>query len=136
MRLLWLPDVLRAAGLTVVDHVGWQDRARPGDWTPRYGVVHATAAPRSQADATQVAVVRDGRADLPGPIALACVDRTGRWHVLAAGRCNTTLSGTAGPYAGQGNATALGVEACNNNGRDDEPAEPWYWPQYDSYARG
>lgn len=131
MAITWLADVLRDAGLTVVEHSGWKARTVGGIWEPRFGIVHATAAPRSQDDDVQVRVVRDGREDLRGPIANACVDRSGRWHVLAAGRCNTTLAGTAGPYEGQGNTHALGVEACNDN-RD----EPWPAVQYDSYVRG
>lgn len=130
-RLLWLADVLRAAGLTVVEHAGWQTHARPGDWDPLYGVVHATAAPRTQTDSVQIGIVRNGRSDLPGPIANACVDRLGRWHVLSAGRCNTTLAGTAGPYKGLGNTNGLGVEACNDN-----QGEPWPAVQYDAYVRG
>ncbi|HEU4544427.1 MAG TPA: N-acetylmuramoyl-L-alanine amidase [Jiangellaceae bacterium] len=135
--ILWLADVLRAAGLTVVEHAGWTTRTvrdSNGDplvWAPRFGVVHATAAPASQADSVQVAVVRDGRTGLPGPIANACVDRQGHWHVVAAGRCNTTLTGTAGPFEGLGNRYALGVEACNDN-----VSEPWPAIQYESYHRG
>lgn len=131
MRLLWLADELRNAGLTVVEHTGWQTHYRSGTWEPRYGVVHATAAPASQSDDTQVRIVRDGRTDLPGPIANACVDRQGRWHVLSAGRCNTTLTGTAGPFEGLGNSYALGVEACNDN-----RGEPWPSVQWEAYARG
>jgi hypothetical protein len=131
MAITWLADVLRGAGLTVVEHAGWKTRAIDGDWSPRYGIVHATAAPRSQSDTDQIRIVRDGRTGLRGPIANACVDRAGRWHVLAAGRCNTTIEGTAGPYQGLGNTYALGVEACNDN-----VDEPWLAVQYDSYVRG
>jgi len=131
MRITWLADVLRAAGLTVVEHAGWTTRARPGSWEPRFIVAHATAAPVGQADETQVRIVRDGRADLAGPIANACLDRQGRWHVLAAGRCNTTLAGTAGPFEGLGNTNALGIEACNDN-----RGEPWPSVQYQAYVTG
>lgn len=131
MRITWLAGVLRAAGLTVVEHAGWEARAVAGTWEPRFGIVHATAAPAGQDDDVQVRIVRDGRTDLTGPIANACVDRAGRWHVLAAGRCNTTVAGTAGPYDGRGNSGALGVEACNDN-----RSEPWPPVQYDSYVRG
>lgn len=127
----WLADALRGAGLTVIEHAGWQSRGRPGTWTPRFGIVHATAAPASQSDATQIRIVRDGREGLVGPIANACVARNGVWHVLAAGRCNTTIPGTSGPYSGLGNTYALGTEACNDN-RD----EPWPAVQYDAYVRG
>lgn len=131
MTLAWLADVLRGDGLVVVEHGDWRNRHRAGDWSPRYGVVHATAAPRSQSDAVQVAVVRDGRADLPGPIANAVVDRLGRWHIVGGGRCNSTLVGTAGPFAGWGNTYALSTEACNDNA-----GEPWPAAQYESYIRG
>jgi len=131
MTLTWLADELRAAGLVVVEHPGWTTHARPGGWDPRFGVVHATAAPRAQADDVQVRVVRDGRADLPGPIANAVIDRQGRWHVVSAGRCNSTLAGTAGPYRGKGNTYALSTEACNDN-----RGEPWPDVQYASYVRG
>ncbi|MFY1669487.1 N-acetylmuramoyl-L-alanine amidase [Plantactinospora sp. WMMB334] len=131
MALTWLADELRKAGLTVVEHSGWKTHDRPGSWSPTYGVVHATAAPRSQADSVQVRVVRDGRSDLPGPIANAVVDRQGRWHVVSAGRCNSTLTGTAGPYKGRGNSQALSTEACNDN-----RSEPWPAAQYRSYVRG
>lgn len=130
MRVLWLADVLRAAGLTVVEHAGWKTRGWE-PWDPQCGIVHATAAPATQPDSTQVAIVRDGREDLQGPIAVACVDRAGRWHVLASGRCNTTLTGTAGPFEGYGNQRCLGVEACNDN-----RTEPWPAVQYAAYYRG
>ena len=133
--ITWLAEELRRAGLNVVEHANWRDHARPGDWEPRFIVVHATAAPRTQSDSAQVAIVRDGRSDLRGPIANATVDRQGRWHVLSAGRCNTTVAGTAGPFAGLGNTNALGIEACNDNGLAS-PAEPWPAVQYEAYYRG
>lgn len=131
MALTWLADELRKAGLTVVEHTNWKTHDRPGTWSPTYGVVHATAAPRSQKDSVQIGVVRNGRADLPGPIANAVIDRNGVWHLVSAGRCNSTLPGTAGPYKGKGNTNALSTEACNDN-----RGEPWTEKQYQSYVRG
>jgi hypothetical protein len=131
MPATWLADVLRAAGLTVVEHPGWKTRAVAGPWAPTFGVVHATAAPTSQSDATQIRLVRDGHSTLDGPISNACIDHDGRWHVLSAGRCNSTLDGTGGPFKGRGNSQALSVEACNDN-----RTEPWPPAQYDAYARG
>ncbi|MFC6017209.1 N-acetylmuramoyl-L-alanine amidase [Plantactinospora solaniradicis] len=131
MALTWLADELRKAGLTVVEHSNWKTHDRPGSWSPTFGVIHATAAPKSQADSVQISVVRNGRSDLPGPIANATIDRAGVWHVLSAGRCNSTLAGTAGPYKGKGNTYALSTEACNDN-----RSEPWPDVQYRSYVRG
>lgn len=131
MTLTWLADVLRADGLKVVEYPNWKTHDRDGSWSPTYGVVHATAAPRSQLDSVQIRVVRDGRSDLPGPIANAVVDRKGVWHVVGGGRCNSTLVGTAGPFKGLGNTNALSVEGCNDN-----LTEPWPAVQYDAYVRG
>lgn len=130
MRVLWLADVLTAAGLDVVQHDGWRTRGFE-PWSPRYGIVHATAAPRTQPDSTQIAIVRDGHKGLAGPIANAVVDRSGRWHVVASGRCNTAKTGWAGPAAGLGNTHLLGVEACNDN-----VSEPWPAAQYEAYVVG
>jgi hypothetical protein len=130
----WLAEVLadELGDDMVVEHAGWQTHRRPGSWSPVCGIVHATAAPSSQLDSIQIGIVRNGRSDLIGPIANACVDRRGRWHVLSAGRCNTTLAGTAGPFKGVGNTGSLGVEACHNN----IPGTPWPAIQYESYAHG
>jgi hypothetical protein len=134
MRVLWLADTLRRAGVTVVEHDGWQTRGWE-PWEPQYGIVHATAAPRTQSDDRQVAIVRDGHSTLAGPIANACVDRAGTWHVLASGGCNTALTGWGGPANGLGNASLLGVEACNDNGLA-QPPEEWPDVQYDALVLG
>jgi N-acetyl-anhydromuramyl-L-alanine amidase AmpD len=132
----WLAQVLRDAGLQVVEHTNWKVRARPGIWRPEYGVIHATAAPARQPDITQVRLVRDGHSQLSGPIANACIDRAGTWHILSGGKCNSTQTGWAGPWKGHGNSGALSTEACNNNGRTGEPFETWPAHQYQSYVTG
>lgn len=137
MRIDWLAQVLRDAGLTVVEVSGWE-RLGSAMWNPTGGIVHATAdgAARNPVadaadDAAAINVIRNGRADLHGPIANAYQARDGRWHVIAAGRCNTALTGTAGPLRGLGNYHLLGVEHENDN-RD----EPWPAVQYRSAVRG
>lgn len=124
-RLLWLVDELRAAGLAVAEVDGWRTRgAEP--WTPQGAILHATADKARTGDgdrlddAGAVAVIRDGRADLPGPIATAYVNRQGVWWVIASGRCNTVKVGWAGPLKGWGNSRIIGVEAENDN-----RGEPW-----------
>jgi hypothetical protein len=136
-RLLWLADVLRGAGVQVVEVDGWRTRGRE-DWGPIRGVVyHATAdkansGPADQRDdAGAIAVIRDGRPGLSGPIAVAYVNREGVWHIIAAGRCNTVKVGWSGPLRGLGNSSIVGVEAENNNAGED-----WPLVQLDSLRRG
>lgn len=136
-RLLWLPQVLRAAGLTVVEVPGWE-RLGSSDWNPTGGIVHATAdgaaanpVADARDDAAAIAVIRNGRPGLPGPIANAYQARDGRWHAIASGRCNTALVGTAGPLKGLGNSRLLGIEHENDN-----RGEPWPSVQYESAVRG
>ncbi|MEJ5915225.1 peptidoglycan recognition protein family protein [Pseudokineococcus sp. 1T1Z-3] len=54
---------------------------------------------------------RDGRSDLPGPLAQWGVGRTGRIRLIAAGLANHA-GRTFHPY--QGNSRAVGVEVANN----------------------
>lgn len=133
-RLLWLADVLRAAGLTVHEEPGWQTRG--GDtFTPRGLVCHATGSARtSTARADINTIAYTGSATAPAPIAQLYEARNGDWHVIASGRCNHVLTGWAGPFQGLGNTNLLGVEAANNNSLDDP--EPWPYVQYESYVRG
>lgn len=131
MRLLWLPDVLRSAGLVVHEVDGWRDRGS-SSWGPIEGIIcHATAGSRTSTDAGEINVLVNGRPGLSGPIAQLYLSRTGHWHVIASGRSNHALTGWAGPNQGLGNSALLGVEAQHDN-RD----EPWTSVQYDSYARG
>ena len=123
MRLTWLADVLRAASLVVVEDPGWQTRGKP--LVSVQGVVlHHTATPPTALDAGVVRILRDGRADLPGPLCQLGLDRSGRWHVIASGKGNHNGNGRWGNQA-------VGVEAFNNG-----VGEPWSRLQLDSYERG
>lgn len=131
MRVLWLAEVLRAAGLTVVEVDGW--RALGSDqWAPTGGIVHATAdgaAANPVADVADddaaIRVIRNGRPGLAGPIANVYHSRSGVWWVIASGRCNTALTGTAGPLKGLGNVNLLGVEHENDNRGERWPEVQW-----------
>lgn len=135
--LTWLADRLRAAGLSVVEMPGWKTHCRPGPFDPTGLIFHATADAAHTGtgdttdDASAIRVIRDGRSDLAGPIALAYVNRQGVWYVISAGRQNTVKTGWAGPLNGLGNTHVVGVEAENDN-----KGEPWPQVQLDSLRRG
>ena len=129
MRLLWLPDVLRSAGLTVHEVDGWRGRGAD-DWSPRGIVVHETRGSRTSTDAGEISVLLNGSPTAPPPIAQLYLSRTGDWHVIASGRCNHVKVGWAGPFKGVGNSGLLGIEAQHAAG------EPWTDRQYKSYVRG
>lgn len=132
MRITWLPDVLRDAGLTVHTYTGWQTRGSE-QWGPLRGIVcHATAGSRSSTDAGEMRVLWEtGSTSAPVPISQLYLSRTGEWWVGATGRCNHVLVGTKGPHRGYGNASLIGIEAANDN-----RGEPWPAHMLDSYIRG
>lgn len=128
-----LADVLRRAGLDVVEMPGWKTRGRPGDFDPKGVLCHHTAgAGDGYNDAWAMATV--GRPDLSAPLAQLALSRKGVWYVLAAGRANHAgkCKAVGGLTAGDGNEQMLGVEA-QNRGTD---AEDWTPTQYGSYVRG
>ena len=129
-----LGDVLRRAGLTVIELDGWQTRARGSggydDGRPSVVMVHHTASPPSSSgepDALYCALY-----DEDAPLSNLCLDRDGVWWILAAGATNT--NGAGGPLAGvpvdSMNSHAIGIEA--NGGYGDA------WPavQTNAYVAG
>lgn len=129
--LTWLPGVLRAAGLKVVEQPGWKTRGH-GDMGQVLGVLcHHTAGPLKGV-APSLGIVQKGRPDLPGPLAQLVLGRDGTFYVVAAGLC-----WHAGPGAWRGvkagNSHFIGIEAENTGLANDNP-----WPagQLDAYARG
>src|SRR5690554_499132 len=143
MRLLWLPDVLRKAGLTVHEYAGWKSRGysdfgADASVGPRQlmGVIcHATAGSRSSTDAGETRVLWvTGSLSAPAPIAQLYLSRSGEWWVGASGRCNHVAFSQVrptSPLAGAGNSQLIGIEAANDN-----RGEPWPAVQLDSYQRG
>ncbi|ROT31087.1 N-acetylmuramoyl-L-alanine amidase [Micromonospora sp. HM5-17] len=129
MRLLWLPDVLRSAGLTVHEVGGWRDRGS-SSFDPHGIIIHETRGSRTSTDAGEIYVLLNGSPTAPPPIAQLYLSRTGHWHVIASGRCNHVRIGWAGPFKGVGNSGLLGIEAQHALN------EPWTDRQYDSYVRG
>ncbi|MEV0697455.1 hypothetical protein AB0I53_05990 [Saccharopolyspora sp. NPDC050389] len=107
--LVWLADVLRGAGLRVVETDGWRDRAARGARPNRpVGVLnHHTATPASLArPAPTVRMCITGRPDLDGPLCHAVIAFDGTVRMVAAGRANHAGKAKAsGPNpGGDGNA--------------------------------
>jgi hypothetical protein len=124
VRVPWLADVLRDAGLTVVESPGWRGRGR--EMNRVSGIVwHDTVTPRTWSDAAVVRLLRDGYATLPGPLSQLGLDRSLRFHVIADGRCNHN------GYGRWGN-DAIGIETFANGG--GSPKEPWSAGQREAAA--
>lgn len=130
MRLLWLPDVLRAAGLTVHEVQGWRTRGSDSYGPVRGITCHETQGSLRSTDAGEIGVLLNGSATANPPIAQLYLSRSGDWHVVASGTCYHNKIGQAGPNKGYGNDALLGIEAQHAKG------EPWTARQYDSYVRG
>jgi len=134
MRMTWLADVLRAAGLTVVETAGWQTRGRD-TMRPLVVIGHHTATSASTSDANVVALLIKGRSDLPGPLCHLGLDRQGRYHIIAAGKANHAGAGVW-KEANESSET-IGIEAFNFGNSVPFPTrEPWPQVQLDAYDRG
>lgn len=129
MRLLWLADVLRAAGLTVHEYDGWRTRGLSTLGPVRGVICHGTAGRTDiQTDLRIIAISGSGTA--AAPIAQLVLARDGVWWVVASGTCTGIKTGTAGPLAGWSDDAVVQIEACH--AKD----EPWTEVQYRSYVRG
>jgi hypothetical protein len=128
--LIWLPTVLKGAGLKVSLVDGWEERGR-GDVGSTCGVIcHHTAGPKDGNMPTLRTLI-NGRDDLPGPLSQLGLGRDGTFYVIAAGRCNHAGTGIwQGLHTG--NSNFIGIEAENTGGASD----PWPSVQMESYARG
>jgi peptidoglycan hydrolase-like protein with peptidoglycan-binding domain len=129
--LVWLPQVLKDAGLKVAPVDGWENRGR-GDVGRTVGVLcHHTAGPRN-GNMPSLNTLLQGRSDLPGPLAQLGLGRDGTYYVIAAGRCNHAGAGSWKGFS-TGNTNFIGIEAENTGLSNDFP-----WPsiQVDAYARG
>ena len=136
MWLTGLPGILRRTGYPVVEVAGWRTRGYKGRGLDavRGLVCHHTATPWSrQGDYPSLALVRDGRSDLPGPLAQLGLGRSGTWYVIAAGWANHAGTPLDHLVSTHSNRYALGIEA--EAAGTGDPRD-WPAPQMDSYARG
>jgi peptidoglycan hydrolase-like protein with peptidoglycan-binding domain len=129
--LIWLPGILKTAGLKVALVDGWESHGR-GDVGPIFGVIcHHTAGPR-QGNMPTLKTLINGRSDLPGPLSQLGLGRDGTYYVIAAGRCNHAGDGIWNGFT-NGNSNFIGIEAENTGLANDFP-----WPdiQMEAYQRG
>lgn len=143
---------LRAEGVTVVQVGNWRthNRNQKGAWGPVNGsIVHHTV---TRGTTNTVAMVRDGYADLPGPLCHGMIAKDGRVHMVGWGRTNHAGGGdpavlaqvvaedygtrptppTRGNSNGvDGNHSFYGWE-CENLG---DGKDPWPADQYDAIVR-
>ena len=114
LPLVWLGDVLRSAGLNVVETPGWKTRTASGPQPLPVGVLeHHTATLTSYGrPAPTVQLCIDGRPDLDGPLCHGVIAYNGVIHLIAAGRANHAGKAKAsGPNpAGDGNTLYVGFE--------------------------
>jgi N-acetyl-anhydromuramyl-L-alanine amidase AmpD len=122
-RATWLADVLRDAGLTVVETEGWKDRGR--DMAAIRGVICHHTGPGSREGLLNL--IKNGRNDLPGPLSQLFLDDDGTYYVIAAGRTNHAGKGKWQGIT-NGNSNLIGIEARNaGDGKDD-------WPDLQMFA--
>lgn len=130
---VWLPDVLRAAGLTVKEIDGWRDRGH-GDFGEIRGIVcHHTGSNNASAEsiafhpelglASQLHLARDGVWTMCG-VGIA-------WHAGEGGNVSWLPDNNANRYT-------IGIEAANDGGGSPGKPHRSSWPdvQYNSYVRG
>lgn len=130
--LIWLPDVLKAAGLKVAECAGWKT-AGISDMGSIEGVLcHHTATSSRSGNMPSLHTLINGRSDLRGPLAQLGLGRDGTYYIVAAGKCNH-----AGPGMWEGikagNTHFIGIEAENMG---NAAQEPWPDVQMDAYRRG
>jgi hypothetical protein len=129
-----LADILRNAKLSVIEVDGWRTRGHGIMSSVKSIICHHTAGPAT-GNFPSLAVVRDGRSDLRGPLSQLGLGRNGTWYVIAAG-----LSYHAGVVIDSSlysNANSVGIEA-ESTGSPSTNTGHAHWPevQYQSYVKG
>lgn len=132
MRLLWLADCLRDAGLDVEEIPGWRARGRELPGLCSVVIGHHTATPRTPANAKDdlptLKLLVGGRNDLPGPLCQLGLGRSGTYYVVASGKANHA---GAGRWAGVvSSRRTIGIEA------EHPGSGPWPPEQLEAYDLG
>lgn len=129
-----LANILRDAGLPVVEVAGWRTRgAELADI--RAIMLHHTAASSAgfkNNNAPSLGVVRDGRPGISGPLSQFVLGRDGTWYVVASGLANHAGNGSGwGLPTNNANKYTLGIEAESTGLGSD-----WTPEQLKNYPKG
>jgi len=129
--LIWLPHVLKSAGLKVALVDGWEDHGTR-EMGPVFGVICHHTATNSGGNMPTLETLIRGRSDLSGPLSQLGLGRDGTYYVIAAGRANHAGNGIWRQLT-NGNGNFIGIEAENTGRASDFP-----WPavQMEAYHRG
>ena len=130
---VWLPDVLRAEGLTVNEVPGWRERGH-GDFGEIRGIMaHHTGSN----NASPESIAFHPSLGLASQLHLA---RNGVWTVCGVGIAWHAGNGGGIPWLPNNDANrfTIGIEAANDGGGTPGKPHRSSWPaeQYDSYVRG
>jgi hypothetical protein len=120
-----LANALRARGVAVEEYAGWTTHGKES-FNPGGALCHWTAGPCGATGRPSLNTVRNGRHDLPGPLANIYLDRDGVGVVVAAGVANHAGEGSWGGLSG--NSSVFGVEAECCNAGDWTPAQRAAYP--------
>jgi hypothetical protein len=142
-RILWMPGIVKGAGVSLVLHDGFSIRGRPpsvGDFAPNSLLVHHDASPKGPSPTMDSYIFLRGRPPgTPPPlsqvwICMGCRGRhpVGTWHFGASGRANHAGvgSGWGKIKKNLGNALSVGFETDNTVGEHTPDA------MYDSIVLG
>lgn len=130
-RALWLPDILRDAGLKVYETPGWKTSGVEFRHEP-FGVVgHHTASNKYSGNIPSLGICIKGRPDLPPPLCQLLLARDGSYYVIASGNANHGGRGSYPNFPPSVNSTCIAIEAEN-----DGIGELWSAKIMDAYERG
>lgn len=122
-------NVLRSAGLPVVEVGGWKTRGHGGMGLVKGVMWHHTVG--GGGDIPSLGVLVNGRPGLGGPLCNLGLSRSGVWYTVAAG---LAYHAGAGNWQGvtNGNGNMIGIEAENRG----TSADPWPDVQLRSWRLG
>ncbi|WP_086824890.1 N-acetylmuramoyl-L-alanine amidase [Allokutzneria sp. NRRL B-24872] len=132
--LTWMADVLRDAGLRVVEVDGWQSRGYRGGMSDVRGVLlhHTVGAPTGNFPSLGF-LLSGAPPEKPPPLANLGLARDGTWYTIAAGLANHAGRGRLPGFpVDRGNPHLIGVEA-ESTGADHGD---WTQAQVESYPHG